>query len=162
MTNIREVVNNERIAFNKLDNQHEAMKTVKSAEVVKEIAKFIEKQDKTSLVIKVDPEHLGKVKIALEITDKIVKTNIEVENAAAKQMLEANIKELNVNLNQSGTQFGGVNITLANSDNKNAKHFNNKKKNSSNPNGNDDNEKVEKNETGKAKDLGYNTVEYLA
>ncbi|MBI9073158.1 MAG: flagellar hook-length control protein FliK, partial [Melioribacteraceae bacterium] len=162
MTNIREVVNSERIAFDKIENSADTLKTVKSAEVVKEIAKFIEKQDKTSLVIKVNPEHLGKVKIALEITNKIVRANIEVENVAAKQMLEANIKELNVNLSQSGTQFGGVNITLANADHKNAKHFTNKKKNSSGSDVGDENEASGKGESGKVKDLGYNTVEYLA
>ena len=132
---------------------------VKAAEIMKEISKFIEKQDKSTLTLKVSPENLGRLKITLDITDQNVKANIHVENEAVKSIIEKNIADLQNQMSKNGIQLTSVNISLSDNEQKNTKQFVNKKKN----NGFDSNEKnVEEIDEDKVKMMGYNTVEYLA
>lgn len=135
---------------------------VKATEIVKELSKFMQKSDKGSLVLNIEPEHLGKLKISLETIDNSVKANIEVESNAVKHIVEANIKQLHTSLNQSGIQLGGINISLANSNDKNAKYFADKKKGSNSSSTEESNEANEVEEIERTKNLGYNTVEYVA
>ena len=132
---------------------------VKAAEIMKELSKFIEKQDKTTLTIRISPEDLGKLKITLDVVDQNVKANIHVENEAVKTIIEKNIVELQNQMSKNGIQLTSVNVSLSESDQKNAKQFAGKKK----TNSFDINEKgIDENEEEKIKMMGYNTVEYLA
>ena len=132
---------------------------VKAAEIMKEISKFIEKQDKSTLTIRVSPEDLGKLKITLDIVEHSVKANIHVENEAVKSIVEKNIVELQNQMSKSGIQLTSVNVSLSESDQKNTKQFVNKKKSNS-IELNEQN--IEENEDEKVKMMGYNTMEYLA
>jgi len=132
---------------------------VKAAEIMKEISKFIEKQDKSTLTIKISPEDLGKLKITLDIVEHNVKANIHVENEAVKTIIEKNIVDLQTQMSKNGIQLTSVNVSLSENDQKNAKQFAGKKKSNSF----DINEKnIDENEDEKIKMMGYNTVEYLA
>ncbi|MGE5409510.1 MAG: flagellar hook-length control protein FliK, partial [Clostridiales bacterium] len=133
------------------------VKTVKAAEVMKEISGFIQKNDSHSITLKIDPESLGSVKIALDVVDKIVHANIEVENEAAKKMVENNLNQLYNSLNQNGVQFSSINISLANHEQKQQKSFNPKRKMfQSEQDGDYDDKSVSD-----GRKMGYNTYEYL-
>lgn len=129
---------------------------VKSTDVIKEISRFIEKNEGHSLTIKIDPESLGTVKIALDVVDKLVHANIEVENEAAKKMVESNLNQLYSQLSQSGIQLNSLNISLANQEGKQNKNFSGRKRQSNN----DFETDFDQANVSDAKQMGYNTYEY--
>lgn len=88
-------------------------KTVKAIEVIKEITKFMQHGDRSQMVLKIDPENLGLVKIALETVDSMLNASIEVENEAAKKLVETSLPQLHASLNQSGVHLNSLNISLA-------------------------------------------------
>lgn len=135
----------------------EAAKTVKAAEVMNEISKFIRQGDKNSIVLKIDPENLGTVKIALDITDKLVHANIEVENESARKLMENNLNQLYNSLNQSGVQLNSINISLANQEQKQAKAQHSKRK----PFNIEIDKDSDDTSTMRQKQMGYNTYDYL-
>ena len=153
---------NEKINKEQFLVKPEATKIVRAAELVKEISKYIQTQDKNSLTIHLDPEHLGKVKIMMEVTDKVVKAHIEVDNEVAKHMVETNIKDLQNSSQKQGLQLGQVNISLSNTEQKNHKQFADKdKKSDENSQKLMDDDFIDE-EVQQIKNLGYNTVEYVA
>jgi flagellar hook-length control protein FliK len=134
-------------------------KMVKSAEVIKEISRFISKQEKGSLSFDIKPEQLGKMKITLDTTEHVIKARIEVENEQAKQLIERNINKLHEELSENGIQLNSLNISLGYSkqqkeekevDNNNQKHAENL------------GQMGEAEEETQKKTLGYNTYEYIA
>lgn len=135
----------------------EAAKTVKAAEVMKEISKFIQQGDRSSIVLKIDPESLGTVKIALDLADKVVHANIEVENEAARKLMENNLNQLYNSLNQNGLQLNSINISLANQEQKQGKMPNHKRRAFMDDGGKDSDEIGEL----RQKQMGYNTYDYL-
>ncbi|PID62475.1 MAG: hypothetical protein CR986_01530 [Ignavibacteriae bacterium] len=136
-------------------------KLVKSFELVKEVTKFISKQDKGVLTLKIQPEHLGKMKITLDSEDETLKAKIEVDTQQAKQIIEKNIDKLQQDLNQNGIKLGSLNISLGNSKerndgetfNENASEF---------TEGNEFDTMQENEELKDSKSMGYNTYEYIA
>ena len=141
-----------------LPNNH-AERVVKTTEIMKEIGKFIQKQDTNTITLKVDPESLGKLKITIDMTDQVVKANIVVESDAVKTIVENNLNDLTNQLSRNGVQVSSVNVTLSEGEQKQNKGNINKKKD----------EKLDKKDSNiedieeeRKKDLGYNTVEYLA
>ncbi|MGE5352068.1 MAG: flagellar hook-length control protein FliK [Acidobacteriota bacterium] len=135
----------------------EAAKTVKAAEVMKEISKFIQQGDKNSIVLKIDPENLGTVKIALDLADKVVHANIEVENESARKLMENNLNQLYNSLNQSGIQLNSINISLAHQEQKQGKTPGQKRRNFMDE-GNKDADDIGEL---RQKEMGYNTYDYL-
>ncbi|MFH0734143.1 MAG: flagellar hook-length control protein FliK [bacterium] len=156
---IGEVDNKENKVFDDLITKQNTNRTVKLAEIVKEVSRYLEKQEKGNLVINIEPENLGKIKISVEIQDKVVRANITVENETVKTMLESKLGDLQSNLNKNGGHSNLVNISLQENEQKNAKNNSSRRKN----NGEDKNvsavEEVDENVT---KSMGYNTYEYLA
>lgn len=143
---------------NEAHGGHNAFRTVKAAEIMKEAAAFIQQNESRTLVLKVDPEYLGKIKIALEVTDSLMHASIEVENEAAKKVVESNINQLYTTLNQNGVQVQSLNISLAGYEQKQNKPQPQKKKFS----GMSDEPEIEEKNPADEKQLGYNTYEYLA
>ncbi|MHB1687319.1 MAG: flagellar hook-length control protein FliK [Ignavibacteriaceae bacterium] len=134
------------------------IKTVKANDLLSEINNIIQQGNTKSAVIKLDPENLGKVKIVLDVIDKAVHANIEVENENVKQIVQNNINDLKQSLNLNGLQLSSINVSLNSGDEKANKSFQQKKKNGFNQY----DRKIE--ETGDAfvsKSLGYNTYDYL-
>lgn len=154
---------NEKINKEQFLVKSDASKIVKAAELVKEISKHIQSQDKNSLTINIEPEHLGKVRIMMEVTNKVVKASIEVDTEVAKHMVETNIKELQTSTQKNGLELGQVNVSLSTSEQKNQKHLAGKNKDSEKKSQKQEDAKsIEENENQQIKNLGYNTVEYVA
>ena len=131
---------------------------LKQQDVVKEISKFIQKNDKSSISFDLEPRHLGKLKITLDLHDAVVKAHIQVENSAAKQLIENNLNELLSNLSRSGVPMGSVNISLNDAKERQTKKEQEKHKiNSVNSSGGGSEQESAK----ASKMMGYNTYEYL-
>ena len=136
----------------------ENIRTVKPYDLPNEIAHLAQSGGSKSVVLNLDPDALGKVKIVLDLTDKSVHANIQVDNEGAKQAVQNNINELKQSLNLNGLQLGSLNISLSNNDDKANKSFLQKKKSAYNQY----NSKIEETENSiSSKSLGYNTYDYL-
>lgn len=135
-------------------------KTVKAIEVIKEITKFMQHGDRSQMVLKIDPENLGLVKIALETVDSVLNARIEVENEAAKKLVETNLPQLHASLSQSGVHLNSLNISLADYGQKNEAQ----QKGSQQRRQQLFNETIneEDNTQPAEKQMGYNTYEFLA
>ena len=139
----------------------EVTKTIKSDEVIKELKTLIQSGEHKTMILKIMPENLGKMKVMLDLTDnKQVQANIEVENESVKQLIMSNVENLKQAISQSGLQLGGFSVSLSNPEQKMKREFEQKKKEQ----GGIADIKVEKtkSEEIKEKKLGYNTYEYLA
>ncbi len=141
------------------------MQVVDKNDVIKRLANFIQKQEKTTLEFQLNPEHLGKVKVALDLTNDIVKANITVETHHAKALLESNLNELYSQINKSGIQFNEVNISLAQNWQRQEKHTKAGNKGfgkNTKFNKVSDVDELDGNLPKEARMFGYNTYEYLA
>ena len=138
---------------------HSNRKMVKSVEVIKEITKFISKQEKGSLSFDIRPEQLGKMKITLDTTEHLIKARIEVESEQAKQLIERNIDKLHQELSDNGVKLNSLNISLGYSkqQKEQQEEINKKQTDTQNFGQVEENEDEEQKKT-----LGYNTYEYIA
>lgn len=135
----------------------ETVKVIQAAEIVNEISRFVQKNEKQSMTFQLHPENLGKVQLRVDVQENKINTYIEVENTQVKQAIQSNIDNLKQNLQNAGMQLNNVNVSLSGSDQKFAKSGQFKKKSFGG--------KAVKLETEQAavrqKNLGYNTYEYL-
>lgn len=138
---------------------HSNRKMVKSAEVIKELTKFISKQEKGSLSFDIRPEQLGKMKITLDTTENVIKARIEVESEQAKQLIERNIDKLHQDLSENGLKLNSLNISLGNSKQHKTEQEEMKNKQFDSQ---DFEQAEESEEKEQKKTLGYNTYEYIA
>lgn len=136
-------------------------RVLRISQIVKELTNVLQTQDRNSITLKLEPEHLGEVKIHLDVKENSVKASIQVENEMVKKVVENNLKELQSSMSRNGIQLESLNISLQNAEQKNAKHSSNKKKHSGVEDETDFIEVVDENNFAH-KNLGYNTVEYLA
>lgn len=124
-----------------------------------EINELIISDKKDQAIINLEPATLGKIKIALEVIENKINARLEVENQAAKEMLQNQVEYLRENTNNSGIQLSSISISLQNNDQKNHKANREKRKE------NNVNKTVVSEKEGKetnVKSLGYNTYEFLA
>lgn len=138
-------------------SRQNSTRIIKAAEIVKEMSKFIQDGNKNSVVLRLDPEHLGSMKIQLDIVNQICNASIEVDNEAAQKLVESQLPQLYSTLSQSGVQLNSINISLNNFEQKNARNLFTKKKSLDIENENIIDEKSNISE----KDMGYNTYEFL-
>ncbi|MCF8240188.1 MAG: flagellar hook-length control protein FliK [Melioribacteraceae bacterium] len=149
--------NNERVVDNLTDRQS---RTVKLNEVIKDVSKFIERHEKNSMVLTLDPKELGRVKLNIDVIDKIVYANFEVDSEAVRKVIETQINQLNSNLHNAGLQIGSYNVSLSNSDSKYTKGSEGKRK--GNQSKDDEVNGAESfSDTDKQKLVGYNTYDFL-
>ncbi len=80
-------------------------KFIKPSQIINEISSFIKKGEVKTLVFKLTPENLGKVRVEVNMIDKAVHANIEVENEAVKQTVQSNFNQLRTSLVQSGIRL---------------------------------------------------------
>ena len=133
-------------------------KTIQASDLISEISHFIGQGQSKSIELKLKPEDLGKVKIALEVIDKVVHANIEVENESVKQMVQTNINNLKQSLNQNGLQLSNVSVSISGGEAKSNRSFAQKKK----TNHTLYNKKIDTaSDLVSSKSMGYNTYEYL-
>ncbi len=142
------------------DNISEQMKKIDASEIVKEISKLASSEDQKNVVLKLMPESLGKVKISLDINKNIIHAHAEVENEAARSLMQNNIDNLKQSLVQQGMQLNSLNISLSNQKGqKSNKSFLSKRK----PVYSEQIKEIdEKENINISKHYGYNTYEFLA
>lgn len=135
-------------------------KIIKSVEVLKEVTKFISKQEKGSLTFDIKPEQLGKMKITLDTADHVIRAKIEVDSEQARQLIERNLDKLHQELADNGIKLNSLNISLSYSrQQKEEKETMNNNNNSQTQNLGQVGETQEEEQK---KTLGYNTYEYIA
>ncbi len=162
----KELINSKEEVARKVGNEiksetarfNNAERIVKTSEIMKELAKHVQKQEKNTLVLQIDPENLGKMKIKLEMIENSVRAKIEVESQIIRHHIESNINDLYSQLSKNGIQLSGINISLSESDTKTNKQFSGKKKGSGQ---NIKDEEIDISEDMKTKSLGYNTYDYV-
>lgn len=156
---VNNIKNIQRPAF--FNSFNDQMKTIDSSEVVKEISKLASDKDQRNIVLKLIPETLGKVKISLNITNNIIHAHAEVENEAAKFLMQNNIENLKQALVQQGMQLNSLNISLSNhQEQKSNRSYLSKRKSTYTEA--QIGEIDEKEHTNVSKHFGYNTYEFLA
>jgi len=136
-----------------------SQRLIKSVEVIKEISRFISKQDKGSLSFDISPEHLGKMKITLNTTDHVLKAHIQVDNEQSKQLIEKNLDKLHQELSENGVELSSLNISLGYSKQKKDEKETITKDQKQSENLGQVGETEEEKEH---KSLGYNTYEFIA
>lgn len=92
------------------------VETVKVIEQIVTKAKVILTDEKSTMIMKLNPENLGKVAIKLVSQNGIVKGLFAVENSTVKEMLESNMINLKQQLEDSGIKVDKIEVAL-NSDN---------------------------------------------
>jgi flagellar hook-length control protein FliK len=137
----------------------EKIKVISSSEMVKEVYKVIENNEKQSVVLKLVPKELGAIKVTLDTIDNALTAKVEVENESVGQVIRNNVEQLRQNLLQSGVQVNSISISY-NSSQQKQHGFNNQKKKNNLYQQENSIEEVE--EAVIIKKMGYNTYEYLA
>lgn len=133
-------------------------KTINASDIAKEFTSIINQKDSKSVVLQLKPENLGKIKLSIDVTNNIVHARVEVENEAAKQMVQSNLDALKHSLNLSGLQLSTVDVSLSGGQQKSFKSYGPKKK----FNYTGKNTKIsEEPDTSASRNMGYNTYEYL-
>ncbi len=151
---------NSDVKENKVPQQfNNQPKIIKPSQILNEISSFIKKGEVKSLVLKLTPENLGKVKVEVNMVDSVMHANIEVENESVKQTIQTNFNQLRTALTQSGITVAGLTISLNNGGEKNTKASEPKRKTSV---GSQAIKTEEQSMVTIPKKMGYNTYEYLA
>jgi flagellar hook-length control protein FliK len=112
-----------------------------------------------SIELRLYPEELGRVKITIDNTENVVSAKIEVQTEQARALILSNLPRLKESLNQEGLNVHHLNVALGSDEQRNNNTGNQKKRNS---NGQLSTDVEEQAEEYKVRNLGYNTVEYLA
>ncbi len=138
---------------------HDLYKTIQASDLITEISRFVGQGTSKSIELKLKPDDLGKVKVSVEVIDKVVHTNIEVENESVKQVVQTNIDNLKQSLTQSGLQLSNISVSISGGEAKSNKSFVQKKK----TNHTFYNKKIDSAQSVESskKSMGYNTYEYL-
>ncbi len=130
---------------------------VKAAEIIKEIAQFIQRKEDSTLILRVTPVELGALKISIKEMNQLVRADIEVETEHVKNLVETNISQLRETLQLNGVQLSSLTISLNSSEQKNQKSAYLKKKQQTERDTKEINEKSESIQ----KRMGYNTYDYV-
>lgn len=100
----------------KLGNKISQQKLLNSSEVINKVSEIIQKREKKSIEIKLNPPELGKMKVRVDYGQKKIYVRMEVENEAAKQLISQNLEQLKQTINQSGMQLKEIFVSLAGSE----------------------------------------------
>lgn len=174
--NEKNLTNNERISFNRnisndphlsfrermeaYTNLKENIKVIKSSNLINEITEYLNQGEKKIVTLKLMPENFGKVNITIDIVEKSLNAQVEVENESIKQVVQSNIEYLRQSLNSNGLVLNNFNISLNTNEQKPNKPFEQQKKKSGG--GSKDNSKnINDFSQPVTKHLGYNTYEFL-
>ncbi|NMB80636.1 MAG: hypothetical protein GYA14_02330 [Ignavibacteria bacterium] len=136
----------------------ETVKKVKSTEIISEISKYLNTNEKQSITFQLTPKNLGTVKLTVDYVENAMQATIEVENEQIRQAVQSNIEQLKTTLQNNGIQLSNLDVNLSNGEPKAHKQFASKKKSY---NTNNESKVEQQGELTGKKKLGYNTYEYL-
>lgn len=136
-------------------------KIVKAENLIKEMSHIFEQGESKSIVLKLNPDTLGKVKITLDVVDKAVHANIQVENESVRQVVQNNINVLKQTLDLSGLQLSSFNVSLNYSAEKDSGKFHGQKKKFSSMSSSFNHGVPGESDLIITKSMGYNTYDYL-
>lgn len=81
--------------------------------------------EKTSIQLQLNPEHLGKIAVSISSEQGVVKGYFIAENQTVKEMIEANLVQLKEQLEEQGIKVEKIEVTIGNSN----QYFDQKKSN---------------------------------
>lgn len=137
----------------------ESVKKIKSNEIITEINKYLNTNEKQSITFHLTPKNLGTVKLVVDFVESNLQASIEVENEQVKQAIQTNLDQLKNNLQSNGITVSNINISLGGGESRAQKNFTGKRKNYSGQSGSG----IERgDDLSGTKKMGYNTYEYLA
>jgi len=116
-------------------------------------------KNNNSVELRLYPEELGRVKITIDNSENIVSAKIEVQSEQAKNIILSNLTHLRESLRQEGLNPQNLNVYLGSEEHKGQNSANQKRKNGNNKNILQNEDKTDQ---VKQRNLGYNTIEYLA
>lgn len=89
---------------------------VSPAEVVRQVARQIEtmtsQRTTSSVTLQLEPEHLGRLRVTISVSDGAIHTHIVTDNHAVRQMLESNSTLLQQALQERGLQLGALQVSV--------------------------------------------------
>jgi len=89
---------------------------VSPAEVVRQVARQIEtitsQRSASSVTLQLEPEHLGRLRVTISVSDGAIHTHIVADNHAVRQMLESNSSLLQQALQERGLQLGALQVSV--------------------------------------------------
>ena len=119
--------------------------------------------------IQLEPEHLGKVRIALERRGEGLRARISVENESVRQMVDQNLASLKESLESQGVKIQGMEVSveqrhasLFNPDGSNAREFFHRRGGEAAGAAEGAESAGEAAEADTGRRMGYNTMEYIA
>ncbi len=125
--------------------------------LINELSNSIKNSDKKEIVIKLEPENLGKINVSIEVDKNAVSAKIHVENDLVKQILKNNVDVLQNALLESGLSVKNYSVTTDSGQKKPAQT--NKKKKAAVENITPAGMKNVKIEI--VKNMGYNTYDFI-
>jgi flagellar hook-length control protein FliK len=118
--------------------------------------------------IQLEPEHLGRIRIALEMRDGGLTARIAVENESVRQIVDANMAGLRTSLEEQGVKIQGMEVSvdqkhasLFNPDGSNAREFF-RQRGQGGSDGGIEGAQEDAAEPDTGRRMGYNTMEYIA
>jgi flagellar hook-length control protein FliK len=136
------------------------LKEINAANLIDEVKNLCIRGEKSNITLKLSPEHLGTVKLSIDIKDSVMSTSIEVENESVKQVVQNNMESLRQTLQQNGIQLSSFSVSLSGQHEQKSPGKPGNKRGKQQETGEIKVNSEEK--TVKTKKLGYNTYEYLA
>ncbi len=89
---------------------------VSPAEVVRQVARQIEtmtsQRSTSSVTLQLEPEHLGRLRVTISVSDGAIHTHIVADNHAVRQMLESNSSLLQQAMQERGLQLGALQVSV--------------------------------------------------
>lgn len=89
---------------------------VSPLEVVQQVARQIETMTShrrtSSVTLQLEPEHLGRLRVTISVSEGAIHTHIVADNHAVRQMLESNSGLLQQALQERGLQLGALQVSV--------------------------------------------------
>ncbi|MFO7445018.1 MAG: flagellar hook-length control protein FliK [Ignavibacteriaceae bacterium] len=135
-------------------------KNINANDLIDEVKSLVVKGERSNVVLKLNPGHLGSVKLIIEIKDAVMNTKIEVENESVRQIVQNNVDILKQSLQQNGIHLNSFTVSLTSQEQKSSSAKpEHKKKGHTVKNDITIDEEIN---ASASKKMGYNTYEYLA
>ncbi len=98
-----------------INNSSKIAKTVDTKEIMKQVidkAKVVITEDKSEMVIRLKPDHLGKLTLKIVTEEGMVTAKFDAENQKVKEIIEQNLADLKQSLKEQGLQLNSVEVSV--------------------------------------------------